>query len=198
MKALSFSTIVFLCIGCQQIVEREDIRPNIVAAVKKYYGSLDTGSVFKIDSVIVLKVDTLTPKSDANFKSETLLNRFGQMKIHSNYLESLFILAAQKATLHASLFGKSEPITQMSKGDADQAREDMNKNRDDMQKILNQADSLNKLVLANQIDSVTFLGYIPLMKVTAVNNASGVFSVDSIRIRLDKGFHILQYLDLKN
>ncbi len=192
-----FVAVLAACCG-QKPKESLDVKPHLITAFRKYIASKGLDSLFSIDTLFVYRLDTLTPKTESEFRISALLNKAATLQSNGKTLGAIYELSAQKAILNASLFGRNNPLTQISKGEAEKAKANFDQNMTTLKSLLEHTDSLNRILISGGLDSTSVLGYRPVFILKSVNKASGVLSVDSITMRFDLKYNALVYSDLES
>lgn len=184
---------ILLFAACTQTPKKpEDIKPKIIEAINKYAVAKLEG--FTLDTVIILKIDTLTDCGKTERYWVGLQAKFSRLNSTGDILNQSYKLALQAASLKSSLFGAKDALTKIALDDVEKAEKAANDNLAQMKAVGASMDSLMTIRKAGQCDSVLFRGYMPKIYLSMVNNANGAVSGDSIFIMLDDKFHIIEYM----
>ena len=155
MKTI-FISIIFsiLFVSCNQ---ETSIEGKMIYTIKAFIDA-NKKSDFKIDSILIVKIDTVTPKTLKQFEYNSLLN---DIEKHSEMIKLQKEIALSDARLYSVI------KTEYQK---DKALEEKNK-LDDLVKeaelMISKSEELSNKI--NSMDSTTFLNYLIYSKITITN-----------------------------
>lgn len=182
--------VLLLLAGCKR--EPVDVRPKLEAAIERYL-TAKVGVETRIDSVMVVGVDTLTEKGKMAFQVGRLLDRASQAQREASSLEKQYNLMVQSARLDKTLYGRDHVLTDLSIQDAKAAGENARAKLAELVALNAQADSLNRLVAAGRFDSLAFLGYRVRFLTRVLDVKSGsVTTIDTLMMMVDPNFHVIE------
>lgn len=169
---------------------------------------LDDSLAFKIDSIKIVKVDTLTELKDSLSKI-SVLNRWYQTEKNladiesstSKNLQSSMQLSLSQARLYRMLNSNVlvDSELESAKRYKDEAIEANNKATEHLER----ANLINKRILKiadlhekKKLDSVNFKGYWVLFKVIGADKKNGFVKLDSLFVMLTPEYHIIKNSDV--
>jgi len=166
----------------------------VLAAVEKYLKSQIQDADVAIDTLYLVRLDTLTDKSNAVFTHQKLLSQLAALQAEADRLQQIYRLSAEKAGLNRKLFGNGHILTKSALGEAEDAKNKALGNIEKMQGLLATTDSINKLIESSHFDSTRLIGYKPIFVISALQVSSGVvIKPDTLTVRLDDKFHVLEF-----
>lgn len=146
-----------------------------------------------IDSIQILKIDTLNEKKDSIHVLNVYIEKLSKM---NSYTESLLDEAQNKIELYR-LYKQIGGEGNFYKADADAAVEKM-KNLDVQKKaLLKNLQSIDSVLKTNSYDSVQTTGYLFIVNVFAKDIYKVNKNIDSLHLALDKNFLINEKLKKK-
>lgn len=180
MRKLYLFLSLSIFISCQS--KEEKLRKEIQPIVINYYKELAKEDKLTLDSVKILKIDTLTEKKDS-------VNSY--WRLHHRYTSSIGLFKAQGDLVRSNLnlmrlsSGLSSSLYENAKSDFENEQEKFN----EMVRISDiqskRLDALDKLIQSRKLDSITPKGFIVLSSIKARNAKNEANDYDSLSLVLD-------------
>jgi hypothetical protein len=190
MKTYIFILLSLILTCCDQTPAVEDVKAKICASARHYAASKSEGH-FTVDTVWVVRLDTLTDKAIAEREAVAMQQQFNHLQSQGEVLNSIYRLAVQKAALNKSLFGRNDALTQISIDDMGKAERDAESNLEQMRAVSKSTDSMINLINSGAYDSSAFRGYLPKVFLSMVDK-SGAISGDTFIMMIDSKFHVME------
>lgn len=171
------------------------MKKKIIPTIETFLTTIiDDGTT--IDSIIITKIDTVTPLIAAHIKiNELQAEQQKQIDLYKKHLEQ-FALLADQYNLYESIVLKSKDpndttmlnIMYRELMDEVEKSDKMNLLREELR---NSIDQLLNDIENNSIDSTTFQNYLVFMKIT-VTNPNMIQETEELSMQITKDFKIIK------
>lgn len=186
MKRLLFFFFAALLL-CSCKPESEKIKDKVYQAIRSYMDTTAKSEGNVIDTLIIHKVDTLTPQKDSMYVKWTL---YDASDIIQERLDNDAPLFDARIDLAKSLAYFGGSTHRDAKEDATRHFEKRKAVTELWESLFKRIDNINSLDSLRKIDTISNIGYLVLCSMLGATKAGEEYKRDSIEIMLSPNFRV--------
>ena len=191
MKQLLYigSLSTLLLFGCTQDKEAE-LKEKIVPTIETFLTSkLDKGMT--LDSVIITKIDTVTPLIVARIKFAEVQSELEKQNELYKIQVELVVNKSDQFQLYCSINPKDKPMIDIMYRDVMDEKEKADNMKPLLEELNKRSEQLLNDIESNSIDSTTFLNYLVFAKIT-ITNSDMTQETREFPMQITKDFKIIK------
>lgn len=180
-KFLPFTLLLMIMFSCQD--EHTKITKKLEQTVTTYFKATYKDSL-TLDTIKVLKFDTLTERDLGNMELYSFMNK---IELQKNYMKALLASAQSNADMYQLVGGMDASLSSIYKKDGMEKLNLANEQRESLKAMIKSLDSLQLAI--NKMDSTTFRLY--RVKCLIVSSGKNLLvNRDTLYTKINKDFKI--------
>lgn len=186
----SIATLLCICLVFSCKSPEEKLKIKVMPILKSYVLDKQGKNTYvsKIDSLRILRIDTITPMKDSNYilSQITDILNIGTAKIKTN--NELLENQLTQLKLYGELGWNT--LFETTKGEIKKIQNETSLNLEKLSSIKDRIGIIDSLNILGKIDTVSLTGYNILFKLIGQDNTNNEVRIDTGYLQLSKEMHI--------